>query len=130
MRNEPPKNNRLNTSYVVIRTTSLLLQVREAYHLVTRLFPMPIIAYLPYSDNTTFFDIFPNSSYLLLFTGWGEVPEGTPCSKAEHPVLYSFKAGRYQLWKKASPACLEFLHPKPAIRGSLFPERTFRNPTP
>jgi hypothetical protein len=67
---------------------------------------MPIIAYLPYSDNTTFFDIFPNSSYLLLFTGWGEVPEGTPCSKAEHPVLYSFKAGRYQLWKKGFPDCV------------------------
>ena len=37
IRKLPPKSNRLNTSYVSICTTSLLFQVREAYHLATRL---------------------------------------------------------------------------------------------
>ena len=39
MRNVPPKNNRFNTSYIFISTTSLLIKSYKpgGYHLVTRL---------------------------------------------------------------------------------------------
>ena len=54
MRNEPPKNNRLKTSYVLIYITSLPFRVREAHHLITRLLIRKIIAHIRLSGNLFF----------------------------------------------------------------------------
>ena len=82
MRNEPPKNNRLKTSYVLIYITSLPFRVREAYHLVTRLLLQKIIAHIKLSSNLFF-----SSARSLCYS----IRKGTAAHKVGWP---DFKAAK------------------------------------
>ena len=111
MRNEPPKNNRLKTSYVLICTTSLLL--REAFHLVTQLPHTDNIAQFPLSYNihstfpVCFFSVPPliPDKIILSFILW----HVWPCT--DYYIVWPDITINHAI---ASPFCLHHF-PKPHI---------------